>query len=160
MSTSASRTGTRPPNSLSHGLTSRWWAEGWRVEAKSFALELVGEAAVTPEILETAEALAMEIILVEASRCEKIKTFANAGSGCSRTRSDGDRRGRAEVGKDDLHLAQPGHTSATDATHVLRLATCSLRRLDELERKALSRRNRLMTRLDFLILEEQRRRAG
>lgn len=155
MSTASSRTKTKASNHLTHGLTSRSWAEGWREEVEQLTRDIVGDGPRTADILETAAALARSIILVEATRIEKRSVFGA---------TEPPRRSRQEtdVFNEDGAINGPNVIATDlfngfDVVSRLTLKARDLRRLDELERKATSRRNELLRHLDYLVLEERRR---
>jgi hypothetical protein len=155
MSHTRPRAIAKPSNRLTHGLTSRNRSEGWRTAVEVLALDLIANAPRTAEILRTAHMLAQEIITVEATRSEKRKVFQ------ARTPP---RKATGPWGEDVVQAANPhGQVAGPDTrgggdvSVLLLLKAHALRSLDELERKAVSRRSRLLKRLDHLIIEERRK---
>ena len=151
----SAKSSSAPRSRLTHGLTSKWHADLRREKVETLALDLMVGAPSKLEILETARALAHEMVCVEATRTEKWRGF---NSDALRHLLEGSRRDiRVKGGarsEDRQDPSDPGHVDMPDAFTILSQAARYLRRLDELERKAMSRRNRLLTRLDLLILDE------
>lgn len=123
---------TRKRVNLAHGLTSTRGLDLRRGEMKRLIDDLICDAPHNPDILATANALAESVLLLEGARREK-------GFYLQSITPDG----RNWLLGEDL----------------LCVSSIALKRIDELERRALSRRNRLMNRLDYLIVEAKRTEA-
>lgn len=170
---------TKPSNRLTHGLTSRARAEDWFDDARRMADELVGDGPRTPEIVDAANALARQIILLQAIRLEMKKllttpppprdydTFLNdpalqdikfeileGGYLDELPKAHWARWFVACIRYDDLVAAYV--PSEDGAARLMARRRRDFRRLEEYERKAMSRRRKLIRELDFLTVEALR----
>ena len=167
---------TKPSNRLTHGLTSRARAEEWFDDVSRMADELVADAPRTPEIMDAARALAHEIILLQAIRVERIKLLTTpppprdyeefkrdpdfpdikldiltSGYPHELPKSHWGRWSAAGAQCEDEVVAYV--PTAENAGNMFRWRRRELRTLDEYERKAMSRRRKLLHMMDYFIVE-------
>ena len=170
---------TKPSNRLTHGLTSRARAEDMYDDARKMADELVGEGPRTPEILEAAIALARQIMLLQAIRSERKRLLTtpppprnykkfhddpdfedlksdilNGGSLQEMPKTHWARWLIACAQYEDVVSAYV--PSAEGAARLIAQRRLEFRRLDEYERKAMSRRRKLLRKMDHLTVDTLR----
>ena len=170
---------------LSHGLTSRTMRAADAPEVERLARALIGGSPPEPEILdaarETAEAI-LHLRRIRTMRTDLLKELMTAPPAAAKVPSSAAIRAMAVILRDgitsrtspllarfgeEMGLApeSPKHseiTSEEEATarllQIYRDLPEALRRLDDYERKALSRRTSLLRRLDFRRIEAERLR--
>lgn len=135
------RTG-QPSNRLSHGLRSRLLRTSREDDADALAAEILAGCPRDAEISSLARDMADAILHLSAIRVARRHLFAPPHSR-------------------DHREAQPDEDGAGRGTRpvsdVFRDGGQALRVIDDYERKAISRRNGLIRRLDYLTLEIMRR---
>lgn len=147
---------TTPSNRLSHGLASRAAAEARVPTLNELAVLLIGNAPRTDEIWSAALSLADAILHFQAVQRAKFSVLSSA---CPATAElDSSSRAQQSLGKSVLPEEQ--ETNQSDgllALQELIFTKCSeFASLDEYERKALSRRRKLLIRLDYSMHEALR----
>lgn len=171
--TEARNAGTSPSNRLSHGLSSRARKEERSGEAFDLAQDLIGNGPATEEMLDVAVALADAILLLVAIRAERQATLSRLPPSLEIDPiemimiDNGFFEGappRAWFPKVMRALARAeaipeGKSDLVETARILLKRKSELVTLDDYERKASSRRKKLLTRLDYLRIEAMRSRA-
>jgi hypothetical protein len=162
---------TTPSNRLSHGLSSRAIAEARGQLAKELTDALIGDCPKTYPLLDAASSLAGAILHLAAIRRAKKALLTTGDVALHKTEhrqsdmvsrpaaSEAQiREGKSEEiphGMTDEFVASIVQGVLRDPDNVRMFA-----RLYEYERKAISRRNRLLIQLDYLVLEARRRETA
>lgn len=133
---------TTAPPALTHGLTSRWLFAGLQGEVDELADVLVGSSPRLPGILEAARRAAEAILRLRQVRTMKTHTLNHAEPG-------------ADLGESGAATRGGGADAAM--LRLLEQEERILRRLDDYERRALSRRARAIRELDLARIEADRR---
>lgn len=167
-------------NRLSHGLSSRMREESLRDDAVALAKELMWRANATEEIEAIAIDLAQTLFLLQAIRTERRKVLSTpappphydeflADENFENFRHEVIDSGFCEDPPPEdwarnlllvvkyPELVAAHQPSLDDIPRLLRSRKSELRRLDEYERRATSRRTKLSNRLDYLLIEAARR---
>lgn len=162
--------GTVPSNRLSHGLSSRAFMESRKRQATEFSELLLGDAPRTYTVVDAALSLAEAFLHLAAIRRAKL-TLMEEGSARPKDLDQPGYPSPASAHASSLagcHLQRRAHKASSPNEEeteagieaVLRAISqnngSAFARLLEYERKAISRRNRLMTRLEYLVIEARR----
>lgn len=160
-------TRTHPSNRLRHGLTSRAAAEARRPEADVIARQLMAGAPHTPEVQETAEALAEAMLALRAARRVRFELLSRqldvTLDDLEETMdqlSDIVFRNRPLVAARKAALKLDEDRDIAGAKRILSMPfrdAMELARIEDYERKIHSRYRKLVTRLDHVIIEARRR---
>lgn len=172
---------TKPSNRLSHGLSSRAHAEYWLDDIKQLTDELASDAPDSLPVKKAAHDLALTFYLLKAIRAERTRLLSTPWP--SRVYSDLVAMGDFDVFKQEVvdsgFCKNPPATKwasnlvdavqyvdraaayvpTTEGTlHLLISRRKELSRVDEYERKALSRLRKQITLLDYVRLETKRQK--
>ncbi len=181
MSGETDRPTTKSSNRLSHGLSSKARKESWFDDVKRLADELVGDAQRTGYLVQVATAVAHTIILLQSIRAERKRILSTpppppryqqflAGDDFEEFRLEVIESGFckdpppgrwAQSLKDVVQYADrlaAYKPSAEDVPALIYKRKDELRRIDEYERKALSRLKKQITWLDYVRLEIKRQK--
>lgn len=142
------RNAEAPPPALKHGLTSRRVAEAMRDEVERLASTLVGSAPPDADVLEKARDAADAILRLRQVRAMKLHALGQAEPARQASRARARAGGKADKPWPLALLA------------LLEREESLLRRLDDYERRASSRRARAIRELDLARIEAERRRGG
>ena len=150
-------TQTIPSNRMTHGLTSKAQKESWFPEAELLAKKLIGDIPTSPEIVSTAIDLAMNIILLKAVRQERLLLLSPEVP-----RMTLQEMGNKAYFEDTKYYCSinPDLNELETTAELLRQRWREHVRVDEYERKALSRRKKLVRKFDCLVIEARRRESG
>lgn len=181
MSSESDRPATKSSNRLSHGLSSKARRESWFDDVKRLADELMGETPRTGYVIQAAMDVAHTVILLRSIRIERKRTLSSPQPPRSYHQflaDDGFEAFRLDVIESGFCKDPPPGKWAQSLKDVVeypdRLATYKpseedllyliykrkdeLTRIDEYERKALSRLRKQITLLDYVSLEARRRK--
>lgn len=160
-------TRTLPSNRLRHGLTSRAAAEARRPEADVLVRQLMAGAPNTPEVQETAEALAESMLALRAARRVRFELLSRqldvklADLEELMDQFEGIHFGNQPVvAARKAFLKFDEDQDIAGAKRILSMPfrdARELARIEEYERKIHSRYRKLVTRLDHVIIEARRR---
>lgn len=134
---------TTAPPALTHGLTSRWLFASLQEEVDELADVLVGSSPSLPGILEAARRAAEAILRLKQVRRMKTHTLNQAEPDDGTDASAG--------------ATKTGNTADRAMLRFVEREETLFRRLDEYERRALSRRARAIRELDLARIEAERR---
>lgn len=150
------------PSALKHGLSSQWLFATLEDEAAELAVELIGSSPFSPRLLEAAQTAAEAILHLRHVRSMKLLALNEAEPGRAAVvdideyfksltaaafgSHNGRSRGGEKIGdRDDLALLEFMEQSGT-----------LLRRLDDYERRALSKRSKAIRELDLMRIDIER----
>ena len=157
MSKGPPRSRTTPSNRFSHGLASKTQKEIWFPEAELLARELVGTPSAPLALWDVALELALNSFLIRSAKKERILLLSTQMPRLTSKETSN----TTYVEETRYYCAiNPDFKGMEAAAEVLRLRWRELRRVDEYERKALSRQKELARQLDYLIIEASRREFG
>jgi hypothetical protein len=181
VSSEADRSASKTSNRLSHGLSSKVKRESWFDDVKRLADELMGDTPTTGYVIQAAMEVAHTVILLRSIRIERNRTLSTPQpprsyhqfladddfeafrldvieSGfCREPPTEKWAQSLKDVVEypDRLAAYKP---CAEDLLHLIYKRKDELTRIDEYERKALSRLKKQITRLDYVSLEAKRRK--
>jgi hypothetical protein len=160
---------TKPSNRMSHGLASRAVANARAHEAAKLAKFLLRDLPKAPEVEDAALALAESMLQLNAARYAR-RAFLSGppndsgtnGSPVDNCQAPPDTRADQafEGMKMSIDEDQPICREIATTLKILQRDPWTYGRLEDYERKAFSRRNRLLIRLDYLVIEARRREAA
>lgn len=151
---------TIPSNRLKHGLASRALVEARWLQSVMLARALTSHLPTTEEVFDAARALAEVTLQLQAVQ-EAKRAFLSNGSG---NRQAGHKIGKVQPLRNDPSEPELPWTEEdvglAGAVEAMRVDAQTYRRLEGYERRAASRRKRLLIRFDYVALEARRRHPG
>ena len=152
------------PSAVTHGLTSRWIFEALRDEVDELARRLAGSVAGEPGVEEAARAAADAILCLQRVRSMKTHALNQADPRLKKLNLEDilrnfNARLKEASGASKARAKKAGSADDLSMFEFLRKTGNVLGRLDEYERRALSRRAKAIRELDYARIEAARRKA-